>query len=76
MTIDLHKAVETARELLAALEELDDTEPDETPTRAGRRHRADITRKMLYLSHLGNRASVEVMDAYHVFKSREDPVSE
>lgn len=76
VTLDLRKAAETARELLAALEELDGVEPDETPTRAGRRHRADITRKLLYLSHLGNRASVEVMDAYHAFKLREDPVSE
>jgi hypothetical protein len=76
VTIDLSRAAETARELLEALEELDGTEPDETPTRAGRRHRAEITRKLLYLSHLGDRASVEIMDTYHAFKAREDPVSE
>ncbi|MEU5437163.1 hypothetical protein AB0G73_27815 [Streptomyces sp. NPDC020719] len=76
MSIDLRKAAETARELLEAIEELDGVEPDETPTRAGRRHRAEITRKLLYLSHLGDRASVEIMDAYYAFKEREDPVSE
>ncbi|MEV8022346.1 hypothetical protein AB0O76_39810 [Streptomyces sp. NPDC086554] len=76
MSIDLRKAAETARELLAALEELGGATPDETPTRAGRRERADVTRKLLYLSHLGNRASVEIMDTYHAFKLREDRAGE
>ncbi|MEV0318168.1 hypothetical protein ACIBKX_07880 [Streptomyces sp. NPDC050658] len=76
MRIDLNAAVTTARELLEALEELNDAEPDEAPTRAARRRRAEITRELLYLSHLGNRVSVEVMDAYHEFKMRDDPVGE
>lgn len=73
MRIDLQAAVDTAEELLAGLRELNGFEPDETPTRAGRRDRAHVTRSLLYLSHLGDRASVQVMDTYHVFKIRDEP---
>lgn len=76
MTIDLQAALRTTRELLEALEELDGQEPDETPTRVGRRQRAEITRQLLYLSHLADRASVEVMGTYYVFKQQHDPVRE
>ncbi|MEU5001516.1 hypothetical protein [Streptomyces sp. NPDC021622] len=76
MRIDLHDAVATTRELLAALEKLNEAEPDEAPTRAARRRRAEITRELLYLSHLANRASVEVMNAYHGYKLRDDPFGE
>jgi hypothetical protein len=69
--IDLHDAIETVEELLAGLRDLDGTEADEAPTRAAHRQRTNITRTLLYLSHLGDRASVQVMDAYHAFKPRD-----
>ena len=71
MKIDLHHAIETVEELLAGLRELDGTEVDDASTRAAHRQRTNITRTLLYLSHLGDRASVQVMDAYHGFKPRD-----
>ncbi|TDD23805.1 hypothetical protein E1287_38625 [Actinomadura sp. KC06] len=71
MKIDLHDAVATVEELLAGLRELDGTEIDEAPTRAAQRQRTNLTRSLLYLSHLGDRASVQVMDSYHAFKTRD-----
>jgi len=73
MRIDLGSAIETTEELLEHLRALDGTEPDEAPTRAAHRERTEISRTLLYLQHLGNRASVQVMDAYHAFKARDEP---
>ena len=74
--IDLSQARKTVKELLDALEELDGAEPDTAPTRAANRQRADITRRLLYLSHLGNRASVQIMDTYHDYKIHDAPAGE
>ncbi|GAA3838476.1 hypothetical protein GCM10022403_083710 [Streptomyces coacervatus] len=73
MEIDLSKARATVRELSAALEALDGTAVDETPTRAGRAQRTEVSRTLQRLAHLGDRASVEIMDAYYVFKERDEP---
>lgn len=71
MRVDLHKAVETVQELLRELEDLDGAEPGEGPARKARQQRAEITRRLLYLAHLGDRARVEVMDAYHAYKQQD-----
>ena len=76
MKIELGDAVKTVEELLAELKRLDGVEVDESPTRAAQRQRVHLTRTLLYLSHLGDRASVQVMDAYHAFKRRELPGEE
>ncbi|WP_275560568.1 hypothetical protein [Streptomyces sp. 5-6(2022)] len=76
MNIDLSKAIGTAEELLAELKKLDGTELDEAPTRAAKRQHTKLNRTLLRLSHLGNRASVEIMDTYHDFKRRDDPAEE
>lgn len=76
MEIDLHSAIETTEELLARLRELHGVEADDAPTRAARRQRVELTRTMLYLAHLGDRARVEVMDTYFSFKQGADPVEE
>ncbi|MFG1667619.1 hypothetical protein [Streptomyces sp. Y7] len=73
MNIDLAKARATVQELAAALEELDGTEVIEKPTREARRQNSNTSRTLLRLSHLANRASVEIMDEYHDFKQRDDP---
>ncbi|KAB8166445.1 hypothetical protein FH609_002565 [Streptomyces sp. 3MP-14] len=71
MRIDLDKAVETAEELLAELKKLNGAEPDDAPTRVARHQRSEITRQLLYLGHLGERVSVEIMGAYHEYKGQE-----
>ncbi|WP_049580524.1 hypothetical protein [Streptomyces sp. SBT349] len=71
MKVDLQKAVETAQELLDALKELDGAEPDDGPARKARQQRAEITRTLLYLAHLGDRTRVEIMDTYHAYKSQD-----
>lgn len=76
MRIDLRDAAKTAEELLAGLRSLDGLEPDEAPTRAARRQRVELTRRLLFLAHLGNRASVQVMEAYHAYKLHDEPASE
>jgi hypothetical protein len=76
MEIDLHAAIETTEELLARLRELDGVEADDAPTRAARRQRVELTRTLLYLAHLGDRARVQVMDTYFSFKKGGDPVEE
>lgn len=76
MQIDLEDAIATVEELLDGLRQLDGTVADHAPTRAARRQKVEITRTLLYLSHLGNRASVEVMEAYHDFKRHDDPREE
>lgn len=76
MKIDLHDAVATVEELLAGLRELDGTETEEAPTRAARRQRTHISRTLQYLAHLGDRASVQLMDTYFDFKVRDDPPEE
>ncbi|MDF2258357.1 hypothetical protein [Streptantibioticus ferralitis] len=76
MEIDLSQARQTVQQLLDALEELDGTEVDEAPTRAARRQQSQVTRTLLYLAHLGDRAKVEVMDAYHAFKMRDGSAGE
>ncbi|MDT0307229.1 hypothetical protein RM780_09665 [Streptomyces sp. DSM 44917] len=81
MRIDLDRAVQTAEELLAELRELNGAEPDDAPTRVARRQRGEITRQLLYLAHLGDRARVEIMDAYHDYKNQDvrtggEPASE
>lgn len=73
MEIDLTKARTTVKELSEALAELDGTVVDEAPTRAGRGQRTDVSRTLQRLAHLGNRAAVEVMDAYYVFKDHDEP---
>lgn len=72
MRIDLTEAIETTQELLDELRELHGTETDETPTRAGQRQRTQLTRRLLFLAHLGDRARVQVMDVYHGFKDRDN----
>ena len=79
--IDLDKAVDTVRELLDELEELNGTEPEEGPARKERQQRAEITRKALWLAHLSDRARVQIMDAYHDYKQQDmrsggEPTSE
>lgn len=73
MRIDLTEAIKTTQELLDELNQLHGTEVDEAPTRAGQRQRTQLTRRLLFLAHLGDRARVQVMDAYHGFKDRDDP---
>ncbi|HEY8985529.1 MAG TPA: hypothetical protein VIU15_38910 [Streptomyces sp.] len=68
MQIDLSAARETVRQLAERLEELDGTDIDETPTRAGSRHRTEISRNLQYLAHLGTKTSVEVMDVFYAFR--------
>ncbi|MGP4112956.1 hypothetical protein ACTWP5_18850 [Streptomyces sp. 4N509B] len=71
MRINLDQAVEVAEHLLAELNKLNGSEPDDAPTRAARQQRAEITRTLLYLSHLGDRLSVEIMGAYHDYKRQD-----
>ncbi|TDD82202.1 hypothetical protein [Actinomadura rubrisoli] len=47
------------------------TEIDKAPPRAGHRQRTDLTRILLYLSNLGDRAFAQVMDTYRTFKTRD-----
>ncbi|WP_328869612.1 hypothetical protein OHT76_05535 [Streptomyces sp. NBC_00287] len=75
MRIDLAQARATVQALAEALEALDGTEVIETPTREARRKNSDTSRTLLRLSHLGNRASVEIMDVYHAFKERDSAAS-
>jgi len=76
MRIDLHAAAETAEQLLAELHKLDGVETDEAPTRAARRQRVELTRRLLHLAHLGDRCRVQVMDTYFAYKEGSDPVEE
>ena len=69
--IDLSKARETVRELSELLEELDGTVVDEAPPRAGTRQRTEISRSLQYLSHLGTKTSVQVMDTFYAFRQRD-----
>ncbi|WP_059007855.1 hypothetical protein [Streptomyces specialis] len=73
MKIDLDQAVQTAEELLSALKELNGAEPDDARNWMARQQRAEITRQLLYLAHLGDRARVEIMDAYHGYKKDHSP---
>ncbi|MFC8429288.1 hypothetical protein [Streptomyces sp. NPDC057253] len=68
MQIDLSAVRETVRELAERLEELDGTEVDEAPTRAGARQRTEVSRNLQYLAHLGSKSSVDVMDAFYAFR--------
>lgn len=68
MQIDLSAVRQTVRELAERLEELDGTVVDEAPTRAGSRQRTEVSRSLQYLAHLGDRTSVEVMDAFYAFR--------
>jgi len=76
MEIDLHAAIQTTEELLARLRELHGVQVDDAPTRAARRQRVELTRTLLYLAHLADRASVQVTDTYFSFKQGADPVEE
>ncbi|MGW7515340.1 hypothetical protein ACWGJ2_07060 [Streptomyces sp. NPDC054796] len=76
MKIDLSTARETVKRLADALEELDGTAVDEAPTRAGQRQRTEVSRTLQYLAHLGDRSSVEIMDAYYAFKRRDESTGE
>jgi hypothetical protein len=76
MRIDLHAAAKTAEQLLAELRKLDGIETDDAPTRAARRQRVELTRRLLHLAHLGDRCRVQVMDSYFAFKEGVDPVEE
>ena len=67
---------ETAEQLLAELHKLDGVETDEAPTRAARRQRVELTRRLLHLAHLGDRCRVQVMDTYFAYKEGSDPVEE
>ncbi|MFJ6901547.1 hypothetical protein [Streptomyces hokutonensis] len=73
MKIDLTQARATVRELAEALEALDGTDVIERPSREARRLNSQTSRTLLRLAHLGDRASVEIMDVYHDFKLRDDP---
>ncbi|WP_329555255.1 hypothetical protein [Streptomyces sp. NBC_00696] len=73
MKIDLTQARATVRELAEALEALDGTDVIERPSREARRLNSHTSRTLLRLAHLGDRASVEIMDVYHDFKLRDDP---
>jgi hypothetical protein len=74
--IDLSAARETVKELAEEMAKLDGMLVDEAPTREARRQRTHVNRTLLRLSHLGDRASVEIMDAYYDFKSRDEPAGE
>ncbi|MCF2531178.1 hypothetical protein [Yinghuangia soli] len=77
MKIDLREAVETAETLLAELRKWDGHETNDTKSRAATRERTELTRTLLYLSHLANKVGVEVMDEYHAYKARGDsPLNE
>ncbi|MEO3852576.1 hypothetical protein ABGB09_33995 [Streptomyces sp. B8F3] len=81
MKIDLDKVLETVDELRAELERLNDAEPDDGPARKARQQRAEVTRTLLYLAHLSDRARVEIMDVYHGYKKQDmrsggEPASE
>ena len=65
-----------AEQLLAELHKLDGVETDEAPTRAARRQRVELTRRLLHLAHLGDRCRVQVMDTYFAYKEGSDPVEE
>ncbi|WP_181786144.1 hypothetical protein [Streptomyces phytophilus] len=71
MKIDLDKVLETVSELRDGLEELNEAEPAEGPRRKAKQERAEITRTLLYLAHLGDRARVEIMDVYHGYRQQD-----
>ncbi|MET7486615.1 hypothetical protein [Streptomyces sp. NPDC005538] len=73
MKIDLTQARATVQELAAALEALDGMDVLETPSRMSRRQNSHTSRSLLYMAHLGDRVSVEIMGVYHDFKLRDDP---
>jgi hypothetical protein len=74
MRIDLAAAIGTLEDVLAELRDLDGAEADAAPTRAAKRQRVDINRRLLECSHLADRARVQVMDAYYTFKHQLDPI--
>ena len=80
MEIDLSAARATVQELADALAELDGEAIDETPTRAGQRQRTRVSRALQRLAHLGDKASVQIMDTFWDFRehdvSRRDRDSE
>lgn len=76
MRVDLQAAIRTSEELTAELRRLDGAELDDTPGRAARHQRSQLTRRLLYLAHACDRARVQVMDAYFAFKDAGDPGGE
>ncbi|MGW3289002.1 hypothetical protein ACWDR3_30630 [Streptomyces sp. NPDC001002] len=73
MKIDLTQARGTVQALADELAALDGTDVIERPSREARRLNSHTSRTLLRLAHLGDRASVEIMDVYHDFKLRDDP---
>lgn len=76
MRIDVGDAVAVLEEALAQLRVLDGREVDDAPTRAARRQKTEISRKLLYLAHLTDLGRVQIMDAYYVYKRDADPIEE
>jgi hypothetical protein len=76
MRIDLQEAIKTSEDLLGKLRELDGLELGDTPGRAMRRRRGQVTRRLLRLAHDCDRARVQVMDAYFAYKTADDPEGE
>jgi hypothetical protein len=71
MRIELDQAIETVEELLASLRELNGQEPDQTKSREGRRQRVEVNRALMRMAHLADRARVQVLDSYYVYKDQE-----
>lgn len=65
--VDLRAAIATTRLLLARLERADGRQiPPRQAGRARSAELADLTKELLLLQHLANRAGVQVLDEYHV----------
>lgn len=71
MEIDLSAARATVQELADALAELDGEVIDETSTRAGQRQRVRVSRALQHLAHLGDKASVQIMDTFWDFREHD-----
>jgi hypothetical protein len=72
MEIDLSAAIETTQHLLDQLRRIHGIKPDEAGTREAWRQKTKLSRDLLRLKHLSDRAGVEVMDAYWVYKDHVD----
>ncbi|AGP58349.1 MULTISPECIES: hypothetical protein [Streptomyces] len=73
MEIDLSVARETVRQLAERLEALDGRAVDQAPTREGSRQRTEISRTLQHLAHLGDKASVEIMEVFYDFRGWDRP---
>ncbi|SEB60044.1 hypothetical protein [Streptomyces melanosporofaciens] len=73
MEIDLSAARETVRQLAERLEALDGRTVDPAPTREGSRQRTEVSRTLQHLAHLGDKASVEIMEVFYDFRGWDRP---